>query len=188
MKAKPAKIKQNQPKQQPQPQPGGQPENPMAFLKRMIDEVRNENEQSLKKQEAFEKLDNKKQETSKPTGQIRMKSNTQPRQQNQSRQESHRPAISAFSQVAFNSSAGLLTVQINQILFTKLGLELDIGRLNSFKEADIKRIFLLKKEIARLEQQIAMLKAQQELAVEAELINQYADRYKHSNQASRLRI
>lgn len=39
---------------------------------------------------------------------------------------------------------------------------------------------MLKQEIARLDQQIAMLKAQQEQAAEAELIQQQAARYKNN--------
>ena len=99
-----------------------------------------------------------------------------------------KPSISAFSQVATSSSALLLTVQINQVLFSKLNLELQIGSLSIFKESDIKKIFELKQKIADLEQQISVLKAKQEQAIEAELINQNANRFKNSNSSMKLRI
>jgi hypothetical protein len=100
---------------------------------------------------------------------------------------SSKPSISSFSQVATSSSASLLTVQINQVLFSKLNLELQIGSLSIFKESDIKKIFELKQKIAELEQQISVLKAKQEQAIEAELINQNANRFKN-NSSMKLRI
>lgn len=106
----------------------------------------------------------------------------------ESKNTSSKPSISAFSQVATSSSASLLTVQINQVLFSKLSLELQIGSLSIFKESDIKKIFELKQKIADLEQQISVLKAKQEQAIEAELINQNANRFKNSNSSMKLRI
>ena len=102
--------------------------------------------------------------------------------------ESFKPSISAFSQVATNSNASLLTVQINQVLFSKLSLELQIGSLSIYKESDIKKIFELKQKIAELEQQIETLKAKQEQAIEAELLNQNANRFKNSNSSMKLRV
>lgn len=171
--------------QQPKPQPDGQPEDAMAAMKRMMDEVRQKNQQSLKKQESFEKQDNKKQELSKPSDPIILKSNDS--KQAKTENHNHKPAIASFSQLATSSRAALISVQIHQVLFSKLSLELQIGSLNHFKESDIKKIFLLKQKIAELEQQIATLKAQQDQAAEAELINQYANSYKNSK-SSKLRI
>ncbi|WP_156970658.1 hypothetical protein [Andreprevotia chitinilytica] len=182
MKAKksaPPKSAQ-QPKQQ---QPQGQEPDPMQKMKEMLAEVRQENEQSLKKQETFEKLDNKKQEAAQPADPIVAKSNDK-----KQAQHNHKPAIAAFSQTAASSRAALISVQIHQILFSKLNLELQIGSLNHYKLSDMKKIQLLRQKIAWLEQQIAVLKAEQEQAAEAELINQYANRHKNSNTASRLKI
>jgi hypothetical protein len=106
----------------------------------------------------------------------------------ESKNTSSKPSISAFSQVATSSSASLLTVQINQVLFSKLSLELQIGSLSIFKESDIKKIFELKQKIADLEQQISVLKAKQEQAIEAELINQNANRFKNNSSSMKLRI
>ena len=106
----------------------------------------------------------------------------------ESKSKSSRPSISSFSQVAASSSASLLTVQINQILFSKLNLELQMGGLSIYKESDIRKIFELKQKIAELEQQIATLKAKQEQAIEAELINQNANRFKNSNGSTKLRF
>ena len=99
-----------------------------------------------------------------------------------------KPSISSFSQVATSLSASFLTVQINQVLFSKLNLELQIGSLSIFKESDIKKIFELKQKIAELEQQISVLKARQEQAIEAELINRNANRFKNSNSSMKFRI
>lgn len=169
--------------QQPKPQPDGQPEDAMAAMKRMLAEVRQENQQSLKKHEEFEKLDNKKQEAAKPSDPIVVKSND-----NKQTQHNHKPAIASFSQVSTSSRAVFIAVQIHQILFSKLTLELQMGNLNQFKLSDIIQIQSLKQKIVELEQQIATLKAEQEQAAEAELINQYANRYRNGNTGSRLKI
>ena len=94
--------------------------------------------------------------------------------------ESSRPDITSLDQIATGSRAAFFTIQINHVLVSKHSLEMQIGRLSIYKESDIKKIFLLKQEIARLDQQIAMLKAQQEQAAEAELIQQQAARYKNN--------
>ena len=164
------------------------PENsadPHGVMAKLLNEVREENNQSVKKQEAFEKTDNKKQVANKPSEPIVIKSNDENKG---SKDTGSKPSISSFSQVATSSSASLLTVQINQVLFSKLNLELQIGSLSIFKESDIKKIFELKQKIAELEQQISVLKAKQEQAIEAELINQNAKRFKNSNSSMKLRI
>jgi hypothetical protein len=106
----------------------------------------------------------------------------------ESKKSDSKPSISSFSQVATSSNASLFTVQINQVLFSKLSLELQIGSLSIFKESDIKKIFELKQKIAELDQQIAILKAKQEQAIEAELINQNANRFKNSGSSMKFRI
>ena len=164
------------------------PENsadPHGVMAKLLNEVREENNQSVKKQEAFEKTDNKKQVANKPSEPIVIKSNDENKG---SKDTGSKPSISSFSQVATSSSASFLTVQINQVLFSKLNLELQIGSLSIFKESDIKKIFELKQKIAELEQQISVLKAKQEQAIEAELINQNANRFKNSNSSMKLRI
>jgi len=164
------------------------PENsadPHGVMAKLLNEVREENKQSVKKQEAFEKTDNKKQVANKPSEPIIIKSNDENKG---SKDTGSKPSISSFRQVATSSSASLLTVQINQVLFSKLNLELQIGSLSIFKESDIKKIFELKQKIAELEQQISVLKAKQEQAIEAELINQNANRFKNSNSSMKLRI
>lgn len=164
------------------------PENsadPHGVMAKLLNEVREENKQSVKKQEAFEKTDNKKQVANKPSEPIIIKSNDENKG---SKDTGSKPSISSFSQVATSSSASFLTVQINQVLFSKLNLELQIGSLSIFKESDIKKIFELKQKIAELEQQISVLKAKQEQAIEAELINQNANRFKNSNSSMKLRI
>ena len=139
---------------------------------------------SLKTDEAQVRQDNKDQVKSKPTDPIIIKNSDN----KESKSESFKPSISAFSHVATNSNASLLTVQINQVLFSKLSLELQIGSLSIYKESDIKKIFELKQKIAELEQQIEILKAKQEQAIEAELINQNANRFKNSNSSMKLRV
>lgn len=164
------------------------PENsadPHGVMAKLLNEVREENKQSVKKQEAFEKTDNKKLIANKPSEPIIIKSNDENKG---SKDTGSKPSISSFSQVATSSSASLLTVQINQVLFSKLNLELQIGSLSIFKESDIKKIFELKQKIAELEQQISVLKAKQEQAIEAELINQNVNRFKNSNSSMKLRI
>lgn len=164
------------------------PENsadPHGVMEKLLNKVREENKQSVKKQEAFEKTDNKKQVSNKPSEPLIIKSNDENKG---SKNTGSKPSISCFSQVATSSSASLLTVQINQVLFSKLNLELQIGSLSIFKESDIKKIFELKQKIAELEQQISVLKAKQEQAIEAELINQNANRFKTSNSSLKLRI
>lgn len=121
----------------------------------------------------------------KPSELIIIKSDSKNKE---SKNTGSKPSISAFNQVATSSSALLLTVQINQVLFSKLNLELQIGSLSIFKESDIKKIFELKQKIAELEQQISVLKAKQEQAIEAELINQNANRFKNSSSSMKLRI
>lgn len=164
------------------------PENsadPHGVMAKLLNEVREENKQSVKKQEAFEKTDNKKQVANKPSEPIIIKSNDENKG---SKDTGSKPSISSFSQVATSSSASFLTVQINQVLFSKLNLELQIGSLSIFKESDIKKIFELKQKIAELEQQISVLKAKQEQAIEAELINRNANRFKNSNSSMKFRI
>lgn len=153
-------------------------------MAKLLNEVREENKQSVKKQEDFEKTDNNKQVAKKPTDPIIIKNSDN----KESKSESSKPSISSFSSIAINSGAALITVQINSIIFSKLSLELQMGQLNPNKEVDIYKIFELKKKIAELEQQISILKAKQEQAVEAELINQYANRFKNSNSSMKLRI
>ncbi|WP_413458994.1 hypothetical protein [Herbaspirillum huttiense] len=156
---------------------------PMEAMNEMMNEVRQENEQALRKQETFEKLDNKKQEVAKPTDSIVAKSND-----SKQIQHNRKPAIAAFSQLSYSSRAVFISVQIHQILFFKLTLELQIGNLNQFKLSDLIQIQSLKQKIAVLEQQIAVLKAEQEQAAETELINQYANRYRNGNTGGRLKI
>ena len=99
-------------------------------MAKLLNEVREENKQSVKKQEDFEKTDNKKQIANKSSEPIIIKSNNENRE---SKNTGSKPSISAFSQVATSSSALLVTVQINQVLFSKLNLELQIGSLSIFK-------------------------------------------------------
>jgi|GEM_PF-3326073 len=182
-----AKTKQPAPLA-PQQQTQQQPQNaadPHGVMAKLLVEVRQEIKQGLKQQEQVEKLDNKKQQLSKPSDPILLKSTNE---NNQSKSESFRPAISSFSQVATSSRAALLTVQIGKVLFSKLNLELQLGALSIFKESDIKKIFLIKQKIAELDQQIAVLKAQQEQAAESELIQQNAARFKQSHSLNRMTI
>lgn len=172
--------------QQPQKQNAGQPPDPMKAMEIMLAKRNKEVTQSLKKQEEFEKIDNKKSELKRPAEPIAMKFNQQ--EQKKSTDNNSRASISAFSNIATSSNASLITVQINQVLFSKLSLELQMGQLNHFKESDIKKIFELKQKIAELEQQVATLKAKQEQAIEAELINQNANRFKNSNSSMKLRV
>ena len=178
-KSAPSKPAQQTKQQNQQQQNSGQPPDPMKAMQIMLEQRNKEVTLSLKKQEAFEKLDNKKSELNKPSDPIVAKSNQQ--EQKKSSGHNSRPTISAFGQIATESRAALISVQINRVLFSKLNLELQIGSLNHFKESDIKKIFLLKQKIAELEQQIAILKAQQEQAAETELINQNANRFKNNN-------
>lgn len=177
MKAKPAQTKQAQP-QQPQQQPDGQPEDAMAAMKRMTEEVNKENKQSLKQQESIEKLDNKKQEAAKPQDPIVVKSNSS--KQAQPTRNDHKPAIASFGQVATGSRAAFFTIQINHVLASKHSLEMQIGSLSMFKLSDIVKKQELMRQIYFLQQQIEVLKAQQEQAATAELIQQQAARYKNS--------
>lgn len=185
-KEKNPSVKNNsQPNQKTVQKVPEQSADPNGVMAKLLNEVREENKQSVKKQEDFEKTDNNKQVANKPSEPIIIKSNNENKG---SKNTSSKPSISSFSQVATSSSASLLTVQINQVLFSKLSLELQMGQLNPNKEVDIYKIFELKKKIAELEQQISILKAKQEQAVEAELINQYANRFKNSNSSMKLRI
>ena len=172
----------SQVKQQPK-KPQSAEEQP-DYVKINTEKRIKEEKVSLKTDEAQVKQDNKDQVKSKPTDPIIIKNSDN----KESKSESSKPSISAFSQVATNSNASLLTVQINQILFSKLSLELQIGSLSIYKESDIKKIFELKQKIAELEQQIETLKAKQEQAIEAELINQNANRFKNSNSSMKLRV
>jgi hypothetical protein len=172
----------SQVKQQPK-QPQSAEEQP-DYVKINTEKRIKEEKVSLKTDEAQVKQDNKDQVKSKPTDPIIIKNNDN----KESKSESFKPSISAFSQVATNSNASLLTVQINQVLFSKLSLELQIGSLSIYKESDIKKIFELKQKIAELEQQIETLKAKQEQAIEAELLNQNANRFKNSNSSMKLRV
>ncbi|QOK92560.1 relaxase/mobilization nuclease domain-containing protein [Ralstonia pseudosolanacearum] len=167
-----------QPQQQDQQQSKTEPEDAMAAMKRMTEEVNKETKQTLKKQESFEKLDNIKSEVKKPSDPIVVKTSQQ--DQKKSVDHNNGPAISAFSQIATGSRAVLISVQIHQILFFKLTLELQIGNLNQYKLSDMIQIQSLKQKLAQLDQEIAILKAQQEQAAEAELINQYANRFNNN--------
>ncbi|WP_066568491.1 relaxase/mobilization nuclease domain-containing protein [Snodgrassella sp. CFCC 13594] len=163
---------------QPQQQPDGQPEDAMAAMKRMMEEVRQENQESLKKQESLEKLDNKKQEAAKPQDPIVVKSNSS--KQAQPTRNDHKPAIASFGQVATGSRAAFFTIQINHVLASKHSLEMQIGSLSMFKLSDIVKKQELMRQIYLLQQQIEVLKAQQEQAATAELIQQQAARYKNT--------
>jgi hypothetical protein len=174
----------NEPQQQSNQNTAEQSADSSGVMKKLLNEVREENKQSVKKQETFEKTDNKKQVTNKPSEPIIIKNSNN----KESKNSGSKPSISSFSQVATSSNASLLTVQINQVLFSKLSLELQIGSLSIFKESDIKKIFELKQKIAELELQISVLKAKQEQAIEAELINQNANRFKNSSSPMKLRI
>lgn len=184
-KEKNSSVKNNsQPNQKTVQKVPEQSADPNRVMAKLLNEVREENKQSVKKQEDFEKTDNNKQVAKKPTDPIIIKNSDN----KESKSESSKPSISSFSSIAINSGAALITVQINSIIFSKLSLELQMGQLNPNKEVDIYKIFELKKKIAELEQQISILKAKQEQAVEAELINQYANRFKNSNSSMKLRI
>ncbi|WP_154316544.1 hypothetical protein [Burkholderia cenocepacia] len=182
IKKKNSNSNDSQVKQQPK-QPQSAEEQP-DYVKINTEKRIKEEKVSLKTDEAQVKQDNKDQVKSKPTDPIIIKNNDN----KESKSESFKPSISAFSQVATNSNASLLTVQINQVLFSKLSLELQIGSLSIYKESDIKKIFELKQKIAELEQQIETLKAKQEQAIEAELLNQNANRFKNSNSSMKLRV
>ena len=173
-----AKKPAAQPKQQNQQQPSGQPPDPMEAMKKILDEVRQENKQSLKKQEAFEKLDNKKQEATKPSDPIAVKPSNS--RQARSTKNDHKPAISSFGQIATGSRAAFFTIQINHVLASKHSLEMQIGNLSMFKLSDIVKKQELMQQIYLLQQQIEVLKAQQEQAATAELIQQQAARYKNT--------
>ena len=154
-----AKKPAAQPKQQNQQQPSGQPPDPMAVMKKILDEVRQENKQSLKKQEAFEKLDNKKQEASKPSDPIVVKSNNG--KQAQPTKNDQKPTISSFGQIATGTRAAFFTIQISHVLASKHSLEMQIGSLSMFKLSDIVKKQELMRQIYLLQQQIEVLKAQQ---------------------------
>lgn len=167
-------------------QPGGKEPDPMEAMKNMLSEVRKENEQSLKRQEAFDKLDSKQQQSSKAVSAAVVTSDDS--RQADSASHSHKPAIGSFSQIATSSRAVFIAVKVHQLLFFKLGLELQIGGLNHYKLSDIIQIQALKQKIVAIEQEITALKAEQEQAAEAELVNQYTNRYKNSTTASGLKI
>lgn len=136
--------------------------------------------QDAKDQGAQAKKDAEVQKDAIQAEQITMKAAPQSKSQSDSRKSASPPAISSFCQIATGSRAAFFTIQINHVLVSKHSLEMQIGRLSIYKESDIKKIFLLKQEIAKLDQQIAVLKAQQEQAAEAELIQQQVNRYKNS--------
>ena len=182
IKKKNSNSNDSQVKQQPK-QPQSAEEQP-DYVKINTEKRIKEEKVSLKTDEAQVRQDNKDQVKSKPTDPIIIKNSDN----KESKSESFKPSISAFSHVATNSNASLLTVQINQVLFSKLSLELQIGSLSIYKESDIKKIFELKQKIAELEQQIETLKAKQEQAIEAELLNQNANRFKNSNSSMKLRV
>lgn len=170
MQAKPAQVKQAQPKQ---PQPSDKEPD---YVKINTEKSIQETKQSLKQQESFEKLDNKKQEAAKPHDPIVVKSNHS--KQAQPTSNDHKPAIASFAQIATGSRAAFFTIQISQVLASKHSLEMQIGSLNMLKLSDIVKKQELMRQIFLLQQQIEVLKAQQEQAATAELIQQQASRYK----------
>lgn len=167
-----------------QPKQPQSPEEQPDYVKINTEKRIQEEKVSLKNDEAQIKQDNKEQVKNKPTDPIIIKNNDN---NNRSNLESSKPSISSFSNVAFNSSAALISVQINSILFSKLNLEMQMSRLSHFKESDIKKIFELKQKIAELQQQIDTLTAKQEQSAESALIAQNANKYKNSG-SSKLRI
>lgn len=172
MKAKPAQVKQVQPKQ---PQPSDKEPD---YVKINTEKSIQETKQSLKQQESLEKLDNKKQEAAKPQDPIVLKSNSS--KQAQPTRNDHKPAIASFGQVATGSRAAFFTIQINQVLASKHSLEMQIGSLDMWVLSDMVKKQELMRQIYLLQQQIEVLKAQQEQAATAELIQQQAARYKNN--------
>lgn len=172
MQAKPAQFKQAQPKQ---PQPSDKEPD---YVKINTEKSIQETKQSLKQQESFEKLDNKKQEAAKPHDPIVVKSNHS--KQAQPTRNDNKPAIASFGQIATGSRAAFFTIHINQVLASKHSLEMQIGSLSMLKLSDIVKKNELMRQIFLLQQQIEVLKAQQEQAATAELIQQQVARYKNT--------
>lgn len=92
----------------------------------------------------------------------------------QGRERSFTPKTSAMGTLAGGGSAALMTVQINQLLFSQLDLKLQLGRLNPNVLSDMKKIAELTRKIFEIQQKIDALKAKQEQAAEAELIKHLA--------------
>lgn len=92
----------------------------------------------------------------------------------QGRGRSSRPSTSAMGKLAGGGSAALMSVQIHQLQFSQLELQLQLGRLNPNVLSHMKKIAELTRKIFELQQKIDALKAKQEQAAEAELIKHLA--------------
>lgn len=92
----------------------------------------------------------------------------------QSRGRSFTPKTSAMGTLAGGGSAALMSVQIHQLLFSQLELQLQLGNLNPRKLSDMRKINELTRKIFEIQQKIDALKAKQEQAAEAELVKHLA--------------
>jgi len=144
------------------------------------EEIKNDNSKTADTKNEIKKVSEnksiKEEILPKSSNQIMIKSSDK----NSEDSKSSKPSISSFSNIAINSGAVLITVQINSILFSKLNLEMQMSQLSHFKESDIKKIFELKQKIAELQQQIDALTAKQEQSAESALIAKNANKYKNS--------
>ncbi|MDW9228616.1 relaxase/mobilization nuclease domain family protein [Burkholderia cepacia] len=136
--------------------------------------------QDAKDQGAQAKKDAEVQKDAIQAEQITMKAAPQSKSQSDSRKSASPPAISSFCQIATGSRVAFFTIQINHVLASKHALEMLVGRLDMMKLSDIKKKNELMRQLYQLQQQLEVLKAQQEQAAEAELIQQQVNRYKNS--------
>lgn len=92
----------------------------------------------------------------------------------QSRGRSFTPSTTAMGNLAGGGSPALISVQIHQLAFSMLELQLQLGRLNPNVLSSMKKAEALKRKIFEIQQKIEALKAKQEQAAEAELIRNLA--------------
>lgn len=187
MKAKPAQTQQAQPQQSEEAtsvedRQLQDPNVPEAIKEAMIAKQRADIEDS-KDQNAQAKKGNKVESEVIKAEQITVKAESKPKTKSQSNsnKSASPPAISSFGQIATGSRVAFFTIQINQVLASKHSLEMQVGSLSMFKLSDIVKKQELVRQIYLLQQQIEVLKAQQEQAATAELIQQQAARYKNNH-------
>jgi hypothetical protein len=83
--------------------------------------------------------------------------------------------------LAGGGSAALMSVQIHQLAFSMLELQLQLGGLSNLKISDMRKIAELTRKIFEIQQKIDALKAKQEQAAESELIKHLAMMNKGKN-------
>jgi hypothetical protein len=88
----------------------------------------------------------------------------------QGRVRSSRPSTTAMGNLAGGGSPALISVQIHQLAFSMLELQVQLGGLSNLKESDLIKIDEITRKIFDIQQKIEALKAKQEQAAEAELV------------------